>query len=227
MCWNKEVSFSIGLTAFISGLYFTTINVNAGIAVMYFSLMEILQSFQYTVIDECDNNLNVILTIIGYIHICFQPFFINLWFFAFAKKINYSLLYICLIGGFLLLSRLVSFDKHKISLNIKDNEVCDSNNEPLCGKKTCSLTGEKHIVWNIRMRAAGKYWWTPSMGLHFFLFVIPILTTFEMKPLLALLLSGPYFGYFLANDISEQASIWCLTVTLQLIITFFLLHKTI
>lgn len=46
MCCNKEVSFSIGLTAFVSGLYFTTINVNAGIAVMYFSLMEILQSFQ-------------------------------------------------------------------------------------------------------------------------------------------------------------------------------------
>ena len=46
-----------------------------------------------------------------------------------------------------------------------------------------------------------------------------------MKPIIALLLSGPYFGYLLANDISEQASIWCLTVTAQLLVTFFLLHS--
>jgi len=85
-------------------------------------------------------------SIYGYLHLHVTPmlFFLYMSFFA----------------GLLLMSRL---------LFVKDNELCDTNNEPLCGKKTCSFSGTRHVAWNVRLRAAGKKWFTPSIGLHFFM----------------------------------------------------------
>jgi hypothetical protein len=117
-------------------------------------------------------------------------------------------------AGLLLVSRL---------LFVKDNELCDTQNEPLCGKKTCAFSGNKHIAWNIRLRAAGKYWFTPSIGLHFFMWVIPALTIFQLKPILAMILTGPFLGFLLTNNIHEQPTIWCYTAIGQMLVTHFLL----
>jgi hypothetical protein len=105
---------------------------------------------------------------------------------------------------------------------VKNKELCDNRNEPLCGIKTCSFSGNKHIAWNIRLRAPGKYWYTPSIGLHFFMMVIPVLTTFQIKPILAMLLTGPYFA-FLTKNIHEQPAIWCYTVCAQILLTHYLI----
>jgi hypothetical protein len=72
------------------------------------------------------------------------------------------------------------------------------------------------------LRAPGKYWFTPSLGLHFFMWVAPVLTIFQLKPFLAMLLTGPYLG-FIATNIHEQAAIWCYTFTMQILLTYFLL----
>ena len=114
-------------------------------------------------------------------------------------------------AGLLLMSRMFF---------VKNNELCDGKNEPLCGKKTCSFSGNIHIAWNVRLRAPGKYWFTPSIGLHFFMWVIPVLTICQLKPFLALILTLPYFG--LTSNIHEQPAIWCYTGILQLIITYYL-----
>jgi hypothetical protein len=172
--------------------------------------MEILQFFQYNVIDECNNPINKILTIIGYLHICFQPLFANIWLFAFAKNPNFIFLYMSFFAGLLLTSRLIVFS---------DEDLCDARNEPLCGKKTCVYTGTRHLAWNLRLRAAGKYWFTPSIGLHFFMWVIPMLTLFQIKPILAMILTGPYLGYLFTTNIHEQPAIWCFTAIFQMIIT--------
>jgi hypothetical protein len=107
---------------------------------------------------------------------------------------------------------------------VDDNELCDSRNEPLCGSRTCSTSGERHIVWNVRLRTPGKYWFTPSIGLHFFMWVIPVLTIFQLKPFLALILTGPYLGILLTANLHERASIWCYTAIGQILLTHFLLQ---
>ena len=91
-------------------------------------------------------------------------------------------------------------------------------------KKTCSFSGNRHVAWNIRLRAAGKNWFTPSIGLHFFMWVIPALTILQLKPILAVLLTGPYLGVLLTNNIHEAPAIWCYTAIAQLLLTYFLLQ---
>lgn len=214
MCFSENMSLAVGVTGILASIYFYNKNIYASIGIGYFALMEILQFFQYKVIDECNNHYNKFLTTLGYIHISFQPLFFNLWLFAFTKKPNFTFIYMSFFAGLLLASRL---------FYVKDNELCDSNNEPLCGKKTCAFSGNKHVAWNLRLRAPGKNWFTPSIGLHFFMWVIPVLTIIQLKPILALLLTGPYLGILLTNNIHEQPAIWCFTAIGQFIITYLFL----
>ena len=213
MCFSENISLLIGTIGILSSIYFYKINKYASIGIGYFALMEIIQYFQYKVINQCDNKYNKFLTNLGYIHICFQPIFFNIWLFAFTKNPNFTFIYMGFFAALLLASRLFF---------VKDDELCDTKNEPLCGPKTCSFSGEKHIAWNIRLRAAGKHWFTPSIGLHFFMWIVPVLTILQIKPLLALILTGPYLGYFLTNNIHEQPAIWCYTVVAQMLLTYFL-----
>ena len=226
MCFSENMSLTIGVIGILSSLYFFNKNKYASIGIGYFAIMEILQYFQYKVIDQCSNNYNKFLTNLGYIHICFQPLFFNLWLFAFTKKPNFTFIYMSFFAGLLLVSRIFF---------VEDHELCDYNNEPLCGKTTCTYSGIKHLLWNIRLRAPGKYWFTPSIGLHFFMWVIPVLTIYQLKPFLAMLFTMPYIAFFLTlynikrekNDITrlqtEGAAIWCYTAIAQFLVTYLII----
>jgi hypothetical protein len=43
----------------------------------YFTVMEGLQALGYTVVDQCDTTANKTVTLLSYLHIVFQPLFIN------------------------------------------------------------------------------------------------------------------------------------------------------
>ena len=216
MCFSESISLYIGSVGLLASLYFFPKNHYAAIGIGYFALMEILQYFQYKVINQCDNPVNKVLTKLGYVHISFQPLFFNLWLLAFTQKRDFSMLYVCFFAGLLLCSRLIG--------ELKDDEVCDGKNEPICGKRTCAFSGEKNIAWNVRLRAAGKHWFTPSIGLHFFLWFVPVFLIGEIKPILAMLLTGPYLGILLTGNIHEQPAIWCYTAISQMLVSYYLLN---
>ena len=55
------------------------------------------------------------------------------------------------------------------------------------------------------------------------MWIIPVLTIVQLKPILEMLLSGPYLGLLLTNNIHEQPAIWCYTFIMQIILTYLLL----
>jgi hypothetical protein len=214
MCFSENISLAIGVFGLASSAFFYHKNVYASIGIGYFALMEIIQFFQYKVINQC-NEKNQFLTTLGYLHICFQPLFFNLWLFAFTNKPQFAFIYMSFFAGLLLASRLISVD---------DDELCDVGNEPLCGQQTCAVSGERHIAWNVRLRTPGKYWFTPSIGLHFFMWVIPVVTIFQLKPFLAMILTGPYAAFLLTSNRNEGPAIWCYTAIAQIFLTYYLLR---
>lgn len=216
MCFSETMSLTIGVTGLLAGVILLPKNIYAAIGISYFALMEIIQYFQYKVINQCNNPWNTFLTQLGYAHISFQPLFFNIWLLAFAtqKQTQWHFIIAAFIAGLLLLTRV---------FYVKDHEMCDGINEPLCGKRTCAFSGEKHIAWNIRLRAPGKHWFTPSIGLHFFFWIVPTLVLFEVKPFLAMLLTGPYLGMLLTSNIHERPAIWCYTAIAQMLFTYFAL----
>ena len=46
--------------------------------VVYFVLMETLQGVSYWYIDQCESKTNQLLTVLGFLHICGQPYFTHL-----------------------------------------------------------------------------------------------------------------------------------------------------
>ena len=79
MCWSGEASAVLAVAGIASTVYFYRKGESGVLcaALMYFSLMELLQAYTYTVIDQCQDPRNQIATFLGYMHIAFQPFFVN------------------------------------------------------------------------------------------------------------------------------------------------------
>ena len=69
MCWSGEASTVLATIGLSSTVYFYYKKEPAALcaALGYFSLMEVLQAYTYTVIDECSNPANQLATLLGYI----------------------------------------------------------------------------------------------------------------------------------------------------------------
>ena len=79
MCWSGEASAVLATAGLGTTAYAAYRKEPAAIwmPLGYFSLMELLQAFTYSVIDQCSLPSNKIATLLGYLHITFQPFFMN------------------------------------------------------------------------------------------------------------------------------------------------------
>ena len=108
---------------------------------------------------------------------------------------------ISLVFGLFWISRLFFLDKSYKNL-------CDSNNEPGCGKFTEVLKGPKHLLYKAKIRASNYL--TPSIFMHFFLLFIPVLFLGIKKIVYFLVFISSLLGWLLASNIHEAASIWCL-----------------
>jgi hypothetical protein len=107
--------------------------------------MELLQAFSYIVIDQCSEPLNRFLTLIGYLHIAFQPFFVNmlsLYFVPSAIRFRVTPFanICCFIGAIAMAAKLFQYP----ALG-----TCDLKVEPLCSTLFCSTSGNWHIAWNL------------------------------------------------------------------------------
>ena len=69
MCWNGEASAVLAATGVASAAY-SALKRNPEPpalwgCLLYFSSMEVLQAVSYTVVNECGNPLNQVLTLFG------------------------------------------------------------------------------------------------------------------------------------------------------------------
>jgi hypothetical protein len=187
----------------------------------YFSLMELLQAFTYTVINQCDNPSNQVATLFGYLHITFQPFFINavsLYFInqGVAKRIGPFVYTCCFFASILMLIQLYPFSwaGH-----------CDPR-RPLCGEILCSIRGNWHIAWMVPTNGIGNA--LTRLNIPFFKHGFPgyIIVGFFFPFLYGSWRFTAYhmaFGVYLAqattNNIDEWPAIWCLfSIALLLVV---------
>ena len=85
MCWSAEASVAM----VVVGGAATVVTIRRGdpvaiwAALGYFTFMEALQAAGYAVVDQCGTPGNRVVTQLSYLHIAFQPLFIN----AFAMAV--------------------------------------------------------------------------------------------------------------------------------------------
>jgi len=188
--------------------------------ICYFAFMESLQAFQYAVIDQCDNPFNQVFTLLGFLHLAFQPFFVNLYLGAFMTKMQKRyvplILSLSFFGGIMMANRLwMSEGDHMCAIGIQS----------MCGQKLCTFRGNVHLAWQMPMQHADQDYFTPGWTLHFFVFYLPTYALGMYGHTIFLLLSGPFLGRALTSHQDEIPAIWCFFSIIQ--VFFPLIHAFI
>ena len=203
MCWSGEASATLATIGLTSTAYVALKGEKKAlwIPLGYFSLMELLQAFTYRVIDQPDLPLNQILTLLGFLHIAFQPFFISAVSLHFIpekirQKIEPFIYSLCFVGTVLILIKLYPFSWAG---------SCSLGYEPLCGSQLCSVSGNWHIAWNVPMN--GLKWL--NWGYYIPVFIAPLIYG-SWKFTVYHLVVGPLAARILTDNLNEWPAVWCL-----------------
>jgi len=212
MCWSGEASAvlaAVGIGGTVYAMYKKE-PMPLCLALGYFSLMELLQAFTYSVIDQCALPSNQIATLLGYLHIAFQPFFINAVSLHFinrnvAKKVAPFAYTICFISAIVMLIQVYPFEWAG---------MCSNHLRALCSDRLCSVSGSWHIAWDVPANGIGN-WLDQYRLLNGYLSyaiaggLLPILygswrmTSYH-------LLMGPALAKLTTDNLNEWPAVWCL-----------------
>ena len=204
MCWSGPASLSVATIGVSGSLWARAKGAprERWLTLLYFTGMELLQAITYSVINMCHLQSNVWLTRISYIHIAFQPFFVNIFGMTFipegrkawARKYVYV---VCSVAAMMMLYKFYVPDP---------SMACNSGTEFLCGQDTCSYHGEWHIAWRLYMNSFDEMhlaYWVSA-------FLLPILYG-SWRWSVYHFVVGPLAASMMTSNKDEMPAIWCLT----------------
>jgi hypothetical protein len=214
MCWSGEASATLAAIGIGTTVYAAYKKEPAPLwmALGYFSSMELLQAFTYTVIDQCALPSNQIATILSYLHIAFQPIFINLLSMYFIpapvrRKIQWPVYLLCFISAIIMLLQLYPFEWAG---------SCRLGGA-LCAERLCSVSGEWHIAWDIPTNGMLNFItvdsWASFLSLYPSYFITGIILPLvygSWRFTLYHFMVGPQLALLMTNNPNEVAAIWCL-----------------
>jgi hypothetical protein len=176
----------------------------------YFTLMEALQVAGHATVDRCGTPANETAALLSYLHIAFQPFFMN----AFAM----ALLAVPLRPA----ARVVVWVCCGISATVMLMQLqplswagtCPPG-YMLCGQTLCVVSGEWHIAWEIPtndlmgpLRAIHP-WFGRFPTYIVAVFLVP-LAYGAWRFVLFHALVGPFLAWQLTSNANEVPAVWCL-----------------
>ena len=152
MCWSGEASTAVAAIGIAATAYALVRKEPRAIWMTFgfFTLMEILQAFTYLFIDDCASPANQVATLLGYLHIAFQPFFVNAFSLQFVPKpvrdkIAPWAYGLCFAATIVMLIQLYPFAWAG---------VC-TGGLPLCGTQLCAASGNWHMAWHVPYNGMG------------------------------------------------------------------------
>jgi len=215
-------------------IYTRTSNTALASGVFFFFTMELLQSIQYffiaPTIDSpiCDTFMNQFLTVLGFLHICLQPYFCHVINASLTKNERYLDRYLvikrlCLLGGGMLFARFLLANYWNQTLGSQPST------EWLRGQKLCTFRGNYHLAWSVPM--ADPTYVIPGAAIHSFMMFAPFFALYEKKGMVVqgifLFAFGPGLAGWITPNLMEQASIWCFFSIAQIAIMLFCIRETL
>lgn len=228
MCFSQEMSGAFALMGLLVTVvaHLTFKNTRFSLGIFYFVLMEALQYFQYNYIDDGCSPMNQILTVVGFAHVCGQPFFTHLMCGAFYHRKgtrgvqNSFTLKLCAAAAVAFFMRYVLAKHIKpdsyIPLEVEGPHCVNtewiraSSMTPGGADTACTFRGLHHLAWSVPMYQPTYF--SPGTFIHSFMMFAPFWLTKGIQAKLFgtfLFLSGPVLSTFITPNLNEQASIWC------------------
>jgi len=176
----------------------------------YFTAMEVLQAAGYAVVDQCGSVGNRSITLLSYLHIAFQPLFINAFAMAIAprpigptmRRWVYGATGLCTA---LILLRLIPAESFG---------VCRVG-EAMCNTRLCLVSGDWHIGWQLPLNglynplndALGTRIVFPDY--YFAVFLLPLFYG-AWRFVAFHFVAGPLVARALTSNPDEMPAVWCL-----------------
>lgn len=218
MCWSEEASL-VMTTIGLGGALWSKKKghpPSTWVSLLFFTGMEFIQAMTYPVIEQCGNPLNTTLTYAGYLHIAFQNFFVQWVGLSFMpKSVRDKWFKPAMIASALtaLFYVVIAFYEPLMK------ELC--KNAWFCADQTCSIHGDWHIGWMVRLSWLQEYNFLPKVlqniglmlpgGSLYFItaFILPIIYGSWRWSLFHFIV-GPTVAYMTTQNRFEVAAVWCL-----------------
>ncbi len=205
MCWSAPVSLALGTAGMATAMHARKNGETSDytLPLAYFSAMEFLQFFSYFYIGECSLSANTWLTTLSYIHIAFQPLFMNIFFMYWLpvrikERIRYYVYAVCLVLASLTLIKLIPWHP---------SALCEIG-QTLCGPAMCTVPGTWHLAWSVPY----YNWPVPFDAITYYMigtFLIPLLYG-AWRSVVTTIVTGPLVAYYLSSgNPQEWPAIWC------------------
>ena len=200
MCFSETQSFTNAIMLIIGSIYVYP-KFRLSIFLIFLALKDLIQGFLYKY--QHNEKIENVLTVLSWVHICFQPLFVNIFMSNFSQnKNNYwnIIFIISFLYGIYTLTTLKEFD-------IQNDPDCNSNKKnDFCSINTTSYIGKYHIAY--KFNRDNDILFFPII--YLLLMFIPSL--FTNSRILGIIW-GLFVGliYIIFNNIGEgeKAAIWC------------------
>jgi hypothetical protein len=198
MCFSEEQSYINTLLLTTTSIYVYP-NYRLSAPLVFLALKDLIQGLSYRNIRK--KKSTKFLTSLSWIHISFQPLFVNIFASHFDQDYEYwNLIFaLCVMFGLYNITTLNEFDIQNDPDCIKQNKLDDS-----CSKNTESYIGKYHLGYKF---SRDNY---DSSVIYSFLMFIPALFTearnFMIMWILFVMVVWNIFGE-IGNG--EKAAIWC------------------
>jgi hypothetical protein len=206
MCFGKTwsvISFSLLTLTTVAGLYFR-IPSRITLATGFLAIKELIQVLLYHHLDNGCTDVNKYLTAAAWIHISFQPLFMNLFISAFSAtpKLYDVPLMLCFIYAVVNMFRLRE-------IGGQNTKQCIPDDSTLCRPVTCSKAGKHHVAYGFALNSADVSIHTPSLFAYFLLSFAPAFIIGDW--LFGVINASVAIMSFTLNthDAGEAAAIWC------------------
>lgn len=212
MCWSETASYTmVALGSVGTGVcYMRGEPRGIWITLGYFTGMEALQAAGYGVVDQCGDPANRTITLLSYLHIVFQPLFIN----AFAME-----LVPCAVKARIRRWVWVAAGSSAAVMLLQIAPIdwagtCRPGT-PLCGPAICLVSGEWHIAWEMPYNGllnpvedlTGIGGGFPTYMIA--VFVVPLVYG-AWRFVVFHALAGPVAASLLTSNPNEMPAVWCL-----------------
>ena len=222
MCFSERQSF-INSIILIIGSIFVYPKYRLSIFLIFLALKDLIQGFLYRY--QHNEKLENTLTVLSWIHICFQPLFVNIFMSNFSqnKKKYWNIIFIiCFLYGIYTLTTLKEFDiqndpECSITKNGIDIESITSilyfgkkrDVNDFCSKHTTSYIGNYHIAY--KFNRDNDILFFPIIYL-ILMFIPSLFTNSRILSIIWGLFVGLiyiFFGLIHNMGEGEKAAIWC------------------
>ena len=209
MCYGKVWSMtslsSLMIVAIICSYYKTPLTIT--LPLFFLASKELIQCLLYYNLESCNSN-NKWLTAAAWLHVSFQPFFVNLFISAFSKNpTEYKIpLILCLIFGVFNILRLKEFSMNNL---LNDSSCIPNIKNNVCRNTTCSINGERHLAYGFNLSSTDIGYFTPSLFSYVLLSFGPAFIIGDWQLAGIHLSVAVLSSLFARKDAGEAAAVWC------------------